>query len=171
MKEPRRHQNLTNRDRCSVCHDDGWVSLKGRTMTNGISYSRGAAPCKWCEAGTKAYEAAKKPHRRKDNVESNYKITDVDGYDPDPVFPTKSEAAAFLRAIMPNLSLDMDDPDRRAPLNPFDGCTHELVEDGPPQARPWNNDSIQWRRCTKCDMQSAEPVKLESDHRPRRLRP
>jgi len=164
MKEPRRYLNVTERDQCQVCMDDGWVSLKGRVRRLGYSYTRGSAPCRWCEQGTKAYNAAKN-RPKEPMVESNYGIEDVDGYDPEPIFPTKAEAAAFLRSIMPNLSLDHDDPNRMAPtMTPFDGCDHDLQPDGPPQARPWNKDSIQWYRCRHCGMEHADTVKLEADH-------
>lgn len=169
MTDPPYTKNRSERAECRVCLNDGWVILNGRETHLGLSYSRGSAPCHWCEAGTAAYTAAKK---RKDNVESNYRITDVEGYDPQPVFPTKKEAAEMLRSIMPNLSLEHSDPERYGKSrSPFDDCTHNLEDDGAPQARPWNKDSIQWRRCTKCDMQTAQPVELLPSHSPRRLRP
>lgn len=54
---------------CPDCGNSGWVELAGTTTQHGITYSRGMAPCKWCELGRRRYEAATRkstkgdPHR------------------------------------------------------------------------------------------------------------
>lgn len=99
MTDPLFTKNITD-DReptCGVCQDDGWVILNGTTYRHGYSYSRGSAPCKWCEQGEAAYVAIRK-HRVK--PESNYTIDDVDGYDPKVEWIPKREARRLIRELI-----------------------------------------------------------------------
>lgn len=43
---------------CPACGNTGWVELLGTIRLNGITYSRGSAPCKWCQQGRARYERA-----------------------------------------------------------------------------------------------------------------
>lgn len=101
----RYHKNLNETDPCPVCNDEGWVILLGTEQHHGYVYSRGTAPCHWCEAGTTAFTNAR--NRRtgttREMAESNYSIADVDGYDPNPEYPTKAQARSYLATIRPKL--------------------------------------------------------------------
>lgn len=77
-------RNITGRplERCAACVD-GWVELAGSETIGGETYTRGWAPCKWCELGVKRYMRAteqtsdrKDPHRRW-QPESDFDGTDI----------------------------------------------------------------------------------------------
>lgn len=101
----RYHKNRNSPDPCPICHDDGIVILLGTTNHHGYEYSRGSAPCHWCEAGTEAFATARtrRTGSSRERPESDYTIEDVDGYDPHPEYPTKAEARSYLAAIRPQL--------------------------------------------------------------------
>jgi len=130
--------------KCPVCRDQGIVELAGRRTVDG--YSRGSAPCQWCEAGHKlrAYLVDKGEHplgdysmvSLADPVQANYHAV------------TKEEALAE-----------------------WETCDHEYQPIGPPQARPWAKDSIQWKTCPKCGKEEVDHLPLSSDHSPRRTTP
>jgi hypothetical protein len=87
--------NKTGHDRCRVCDDTGWVELIGTVKAHGVVYSRGSAPCKWCEVGKRRYARMLDLRQR---PESNFGIEDVvamdDGW---PV--SKEQAKAYIEAI------------------------------------------------------------------------
>jgi len=68
---------------CHICDDLGWVELKGTTQQYGVTYSRGSAPCKWCEKGERYYERAlaapkdKHDHHKPWRPESDFTLDDV----------------------------------------------------------------------------------------------
>jgi hypothetical protein len=47
---PTKIKNVTGRDHCAACID-GWVELAGTVTIGDQTYTRGMAPCKWCELG------------------------------------------------------------------------------------------------------------------------
>lgn len=99
----RYHKNRSATDPCPVCNDDGWVVLAGTKQHHGYTYSHGSSPCHWCEAGSEAFTQAR--NRRtgstKEAPESNYTIEDVDGYDPNPEYPSKAQTIMYIKAVMP----------------------------------------------------------------------
>jgi hypothetical protein len=50
---------------CSMCGNTGWVELAGTVRALGVTYSRGMAPCRWCQLGVKRFERATSPPRDK----------------------------------------------------------------------------------------------------------
>lgn len=72
--------NVSSRDRCTLCID-GWVELAGTEKRLGVVYSRGRAPCKWCEQGKQRYE---RMVVLKEHPDMNYEPRDVVVPDADP---------------------------------------------------------------------------------------
>jgi len=66
--------NVSSVDRCRFCSDTGWVELAGTVKHHGVVYSRGTAPCKWCEQGKHRYVRAVD---LKQHPESNFSESDV----------------------------------------------------------------------------------------------
>lgn len=112
---------------CDFCHDSGIVELAG---TSG-KYSRGSAPCRWCDEGKRLYRflTAKKQHPLTDYSDLSLAETPQPGYHAVP----KAEALAE-----------------------WDACTHDYRPTGLPQARPWNKDTIQLHTCHRCGKQEVE---------------
>jgi hypothetical protein len=104
---------------CQFCQDQGIVELAGATSDG---YSRGAAPCKWCDKG----EAL----RRRLTTQKHHPLTDYSVHSlaatPQPGYHemTKSEALAE-----------------------WDACAHQWINQGAPQERRWAGDALQWQRC------------------------
>lgn len=117
MRQPRHFKNLTNDDPCEVCFNEGWVILKGTEHHHGYAYSRGSAPCHWCELGTKTFEQAKKRSKR---VESRYTISDVDGYDPKVEYLPKAEARRLIKELVAGM--------HQQPYEQQDADTRRLVK-------------------------------------------
>ena len=92
--------NLTGHEYCAACGDDGWVELVGTVTIAGTTYSRGMAPCKWCEVGQARYQHALSPPRngRRWIPESQFDGTDIlpVGERPDHVKPFRPDTQ-FLR--------------------------------------------------------------------------
>jgi hypothetical protein len=40
---------------CEMCHNEVYVQLLGTVRVGNQTYERGAAPCKWCQLGLRAY--------------------------------------------------------------------------------------------------------------------
>lgn len=113
MTNPPFTKNRTDDDEptCPVCQDDGWVILKGTTQSMGYWYSRGAAPCKWCEQGEIAYLAIRKNRVK---PESNFTIDDVEGYDPTVEWIPKKEARRLIKELIAGqhqIPHDQQDPE------------------------------------------------------------
>jgi hypothetical protein len=53
-------RNVSGTEECTICID-GWCELAGTETFNGHEYSRGWAPCKWCELGLKRFMRATNP--------------------------------------------------------------------------------------------------------------
>lgn len=88
-------QNKTGGEHCPVCLDDGIVTIKGTITKHGYTYSRGSAPCKWCEAGTASY--VKLQANRQDPA-SRFTLHDVEPPDGG-ARATAEEARAAIREI------------------------------------------------------------------------
>ena len=129
---------------CIYCHDQGVVELAGRRTIDG--YSRGSAPCQWCVQGEKVrkYLAEKKEHPLTD-----YSIVSLADPPQGLYHPVSREEA----------------------LAEWETCDHDYQPIGPPQARPWAKDSIQWKTCPKCGKEEVDHLPLSSDHSPRRTTP
>lgn len=91
-----RIKNDTAHQHCNYCDDTGWCELIGTIKTHGYEYSRGSAPCKWCEIGLKRWTRMKDKHV---SVDDSYSVGDVDM--PTPVGPTlpRAEARALLAQL------------------------------------------------------------------------
>lgn len=63
-------RNVTGREHCDWCID-GWCELAGTIQVGQTTYSRGMAPCRWCELGIKRFE-------RHPELETNYGEADVE---------------------------------------------------------------------------------------------
>lgn len=100
---------------CIYCHDQGMVELAGRTKDG---YSRGSAPCNWCDLGIKvrAKLVQKGQHPLADYSEHGLADPPQRGY----------------HAVS-----------REEALAKWEACTHTWQLDGPPQARRWSGDSIE----------------------------
>lgn len=68
-----RINNTVGNEHCRFCID-GWVELKGTLRVHGYEYSRGSAPCKFCELGLKRWARMKD---KRVPVDDSYTITDV----------------------------------------------------------------------------------------------
>lgn len=44
---------------CRMCGNTGWCELGGTVVQLGVTYSRGVAPCRWCQLGVKRFERAR----------------------------------------------------------------------------------------------------------------
>lgn len=113
MKEPRHYDNVSRHETCEVCFDEGWVTLKGYYQIYGYHYSNGSAPCKWCEIGNLTTARA---HTEKVPITDNYRIENVDGYDPDAEYYSKAEAKRMIKELIAGFhrqNLDEMDPETR----------------------------------------------------------
>lgn len=111
MKEPRHFYNISQDDPCEVCFNEGWVTLRGYYRVMGYTYSNGSAPCRWCELGNVTLARA---HTRKDRVTDNYRIEDVDGYDPNVEYLPKAVARRLIQELIAGqhqLPHDQQDPE------------------------------------------------------------
>lgn len=86
--------NVSSVDKCSACADTGWVELVGTVKRHGVDYSRGTAPCKWCEQGRNRYAHMVAERQYPD---TNFTLADVVMPDVDPR-PFKPDAD-FLREM------------------------------------------------------------------------
>lgn len=73
----------TGAEYCEACGNSGWVSLLGWVTIGRQQYSRGSAPCKWCDQGGMRYAAAiapsgDRPGHKRWQPESDFTIEDVD---------------------------------------------------------------------------------------------
>lgn len=96
MTAPNYALNVSATDRCFPCDDTGFVELKGTITRHGVAYSRGTAPCKWCEQGRRRY--ARMVELRQ-HPESNFGIEDVEGWDADDRPVGRDEARRYIAAI------------------------------------------------------------------------
>lgn len=127
---------MTRPINCDHCQDQGIVELAGADRDG---YSRGSAPCRWCDAGQKLQKklAADKHHPLTDYSVHSLAATPQPGYHA----VTKTEALAE-----------------------WETCDHVLEPQGPPQARPWKGDSVQWTRCQRCGKEEAHTIPHEPHH-------
>lgn len=125
---------------CPVCHDQRMVELKG---TSSDGYSRGSAPCQFCEGGRKlaAHLAG----------ENQHPLTDYS------MHSLASPAQGNYRAVT-----------KEEALLEWNTCIHQWQNDGEPQARPWAKDSIQSKTCTRCRKQQVDVIPNEPHHVARR---
>lgn len=123
--------------RCPICHDAGVVELTG---TDSDGYSRGSAPCRWCDQGKKLHDHLKAKNQYPLSDYSPHSLADPAAHSPYRVV-TREEAIAQ-----------------------WTSCTHTWVDQGEPQARAWAGDSLQWKRCSKCGKETATHVPLEAGH-------
>lgn len=129
---------------CPICHDQGIVELAGRRTIDG--YSRGSAPCQWCDQGKKL---------QKWMVENkHHPLTDYS-----------------MHSIASQPEPHYDEVTKEEALADWESCTHDHQPIGPPQARPWANDSIQWETCSRCGKEQATTIPTSSDHSARRTTP
>jgi len=72
-------RNTTGRGYCAACGNDGWVELAGTVTVGRTIYSRGMAPCKWCEMGDRRFQhhsAPRSGHGRYE-PETNFTGSDI----------------------------------------------------------------------------------------------
>lgn len=86
-------RNVTGHEHCAACID-GWVELAGTVTTGHTIYSRGYAPCHWCELGVSRFQ-------RHPELESSYSGSDIIPPAPPgrPTRPVKPPRIPFLRAV------------------------------------------------------------------------
>lgn len=94
--EPNYSLNVSGVDHCWPCDDTGYVTLTGTIVRHGIAYSRGTAPCKWCELGKRRYGRLIELRQHPD---SNFGIADVEGWDTDDEPVGREEAKKYLAEI------------------------------------------------------------------------
>lgn len=92
---------------CEYCGNEGVVMLEGSETVGGVEYSRGSAPCPWCDQGQMRYEEWTAPtavqkatdrsgakhvnHHRRLSVASDFTMYDVAATGPEP----RRAAASF----------------------------------------------------------------------------
>lgn len=92
---------------CDMCGNTGWVELVGSVRVFGITYSRGHAPCRWCQVGLARYVRAtgaprdRHDHHRPWTPESHFGAEDVVAYGPRD--PRAARAAAPIVHALPGL--------------------------------------------------------------------
>lgn len=91
-----RTNNTTGTEHCRYCLD-GWVELKGTTKAHGYHYSRGSAPCKFCELGLKRWARMKE---KRVAVDDSYTAADVDLPTPDEKPVSRHEAKRLLATLI-----------------------------------------------------------------------
>lgn len=92
-----RIKNDTGSSSCPYCADEGWCLLIGTIKVHGYEYSRGSAPCKWCEIGLKRWARMKE---KRVPVDDSYTTTDVDMPTPDDTPLPKHEAKRLIADLM-----------------------------------------------------------------------
>lgn len=102
-------RNVTGRplEECAACID-GWVELAGSTTIGGVTYTRGWAPCKWCELGAKRFLHAVESGQKRWQPESDFTGTDIEPHGepvgrkfvPNPEWLLEREAAGIPRAAL-----------------------------------------------------------------------
>lgn len=103
-------KNETGGEYCRWCADEGWVELKGTVD----GYSRGSAPCKWCETGMRRFQRMRELRIEKSKdiaychatdrrqIETDYGEDDVEAaLDYQPV--SQVEARKYLAQIRANM--------------------------------------------------------------------
>lgn len=83
-----KQRNQTGREHCGACDDTGWVELAGTVTVGQTTYTRGMAPCKWCELGVARF-------MRHPDLESDFDADEI--VVPDPQGPPFVPDTAFLR--------------------------------------------------------------------------
>lgn len=92
---------------CDACGNSGWVELAGTTRVHGVTYSRGMAPCKWCELGWNRWTRAigqpngKGDHHRPWRPLERFDRTEI--IEVGPRDPRPSKAATPLVRELPGL--------------------------------------------------------------------
>lgn len=98
--------NVSSVDHCRPCDDTGWVELIGTVKQHGYSYSRGTAPCKWCEAGKRRYS---RMLELRQPIESDFSLEEVDYHDDDRRPVSKQQAKAYIETIQAQWSRPRND--------------------------------------------------------------
>lgn len=72
---------MTKPIRCDYCQDVGIIELAGTVKIHGITYSRGSAPCRWCDEGRRLRDflEAERQHPLTDYSVHSLAVT-PDGY-------------------------------------------------------------------------------------------
>jgi len=100
MTTPSFKLNIDEDAKCEACLNTGWVELAGTIMKWGVVYSRGSAPCKWCQEGLRRY--SRMVELRQDPP-SNYDWHDIIVPSDDDTPVSRSEAKRYIKQILANL--------------------------------------------------------------------
>lgn len=103
---------------CSMCGNTGWCELAGTTTFLGVTYSRGMAPCRWCQLGAARFVRATSPPR--DKADHHRQWAPLSRFSSSDVIPFGEQAPRPERSERPMIRElpGMDD----APVRDFDAA-------------------------------------------------